>query len=111
MDPVLAIDDDFVNSPISALRFIALPLRRTASTPRDTRFARLHHDGRSHIFQCEKSLFWENHSIFPKLHPIRYVEFPHLPPFTDGKGWLQCLETGKKGKSEFHRERALALLP
>jgi hypothetical protein len=33
--------DDFVNSPISALRFIALPLRRTASTPRDTRFARL----------------------------------------------------------------------
>jgi hypothetical protein len=33
--------DDFVNSPISALRFISLPLRRTASTPRDTRFARL----------------------------------------------------------------------
>ena len=35
------IRDDFVNSPISALRFISLPLRRTASTPRDTRFARL----------------------------------------------------------------------
>jgi len=33
--------DDFVNSPISALRFISLPLRRTASTPRDARFARL----------------------------------------------------------------------
>jgi len=33
--------DDFENSPISALRFIALPLRRTISTPRDTRFARL----------------------------------------------------------------------
>jgi hypothetical protein len=33
--------DDFVNSPISALRFISLPLRRTASTPRGTRFARL----------------------------------------------------------------------
>jgi hypothetical protein len=33
--------DDFVNSPISALRFISLPLRRTACTPRDTRFARL----------------------------------------------------------------------
>ena len=36
-----SIIDDFVNSPISALRFIALPLRRTESTPRDTRFARL----------------------------------------------------------------------
>jgi hypothetical protein len=33
--------DDIVNSPISALRFIAWPLRRTMSTPRDTRFARL----------------------------------------------------------------------
>ena len=33
--------DDFVNSSISALRFIALPLRRTVSTPHDTRFARL----------------------------------------------------------------------
>ena len=33
--------DVFLNSPISALRFVALPLRRTASTPRDTRFARL----------------------------------------------------------------------
>ena len=33
--------DDFVNSPISALRFISLPLRRTVSTPRGTRFARL----------------------------------------------------------------------
>jgi hypothetical protein len=34
-------EDDFVNSPISALRFIALPLRRAASTPRGARFARL----------------------------------------------------------------------
>ncbi|MCU0604786.1 MAG: hypothetical protein MUC33_19220 [Desulfobacterales bacterium] len=33
--------DDFVKKPISALRFIALTLRRTASTPRATRFARL----------------------------------------------------------------------
>jgi hypothetical protein len=33
--------DDFVNSPSSALRFTSLSLRRTASTPRDTRFARL----------------------------------------------------------------------
>jgi hypothetical protein len=33
--------DDFVNSPISALRFITLPLRRTKRTPRGTRFARL----------------------------------------------------------------------
>jgi hypothetical protein len=37
----LPFPDDFVKSPISALRFISLPLRRTASTPRDTRFARL----------------------------------------------------------------------
>ena len=29
--------DDFVESPTSALRFIALSLRRTTSTPRDTR--------------------------------------------------------------------------
>jgi hypothetical protein len=36
-----ALVDDFVKSPISALRFISLPLRRNASTPRDTRFARL----------------------------------------------------------------------
>jgi hypothetical protein len=34
-------NDDFVKTPISALRFIALSLRRTISTPRDTRFARL----------------------------------------------------------------------
>ncbi|MDO8944371.1 MAG: hypothetical protein Q7U75_14415, partial [Desulfobacterales bacterium] len=33
--------DDFVKSPTSALRFIALSLRRTIRTPRDTRFARL----------------------------------------------------------------------
>jgi hypothetical protein len=33
--------DGFVKSSISALRFISLPLRRTASTPRVTRFARL----------------------------------------------------------------------
>jgi hypothetical protein len=33
--------DGFVNSPISALRFISLSLRRTESTPRATRFARL----------------------------------------------------------------------
>jgi hypothetical protein len=33
--------DGFVKSPISALRFISLPLRRTASTPRVTRIARL----------------------------------------------------------------------
>ena len=33
--------DDFVKSPTSALRFIALSLRRTISTPRDTRLARL----------------------------------------------------------------------
>jgi len=33
--------DDFVNSPISALRFSALSLRRTGSTPHATRFARL----------------------------------------------------------------------
>jgi hypothetical protein len=33
--------DDFVKSPTSALRFISLSLRRTISTPHDTRFARL----------------------------------------------------------------------
>jgi len=33
--------DDFVNSPISALRFISRSPRRTKSTPRATRFARL----------------------------------------------------------------------
>jgi hypothetical protein len=33
--------DGFVNSPISALRFIALSLRRTASTSHSTQFARL----------------------------------------------------------------------
>jgi hypothetical protein len=33
--------DGFVNSPISALRFSALSLRRTGSTPHSTRFARL----------------------------------------------------------------------
>jgi hypothetical protein len=36
-----ALLDDFVKSPTSALRFIALSLRRTIRTPRDTRFARL----------------------------------------------------------------------
>ena len=34
-------NDDFVKTPISALRFISLSLRRTISTPHDTRFARL----------------------------------------------------------------------
>ncbi|MDO8944271.1 MAG: hypothetical protein Q7U75_13915, partial [Desulfobacterales bacterium] len=33
--------DGFVKSPISALRFISLSLRRTASTPHSTGFARL----------------------------------------------------------------------
>jgi hypothetical protein len=33
--------DDFVKRPMSALRFISLSLRRTVSTPRATRFARL----------------------------------------------------------------------
>jgi len=33
--------DDFVKRPTSALRCIALSLRRTISTPRDTRLARL----------------------------------------------------------------------
>ena len=33
--------DGFVESPISALRFISLSLRRTVSTSHDTRFARL----------------------------------------------------------------------
>jgi hypothetical protein len=33
--------DGFVNSPISALRFSAVSLRRTGSTPHSTRFARL----------------------------------------------------------------------
>jgi hypothetical protein len=33
--------NDFVISPTSALRFISLSLRRTISTPHDTRFARL----------------------------------------------------------------------
>jgi hypothetical protein len=33
--------DAFVKSPISALRFISLSLRRTLSTPHSTRFARL----------------------------------------------------------------------
>jgi hypothetical protein len=32
---------DFLGSPIPALRFISLPLRRTTCTPRGTRFARL----------------------------------------------------------------------
>jgi hypothetical protein len=41
MGRVTSKGDDFVNNPISALRFISLPLRRTASTPRNTRFARL----------------------------------------------------------------------
>jgi hypothetical protein len=33
--------DDFVKNPISALRFISRSLRRTESTPRASRFARL----------------------------------------------------------------------
>jgi hypothetical protein len=33
--------DDFANSPIPALRFLSLPLWRTPSAPRGTRFARL----------------------------------------------------------------------
>ena len=33
--------DGFVKSPTSALRFISLSLRRTISTPHDTKFARL----------------------------------------------------------------------
>jgi hypothetical protein len=36
-DPVLRSFDGFVNSPISALRFSALSLRRTGSTPHSTR--------------------------------------------------------------------------
>jgi hypothetical protein len=40
--PAVSVNgDDFVKHPTSALRFISLSLRRTTSTPRDTRFARL----------------------------------------------------------------------
>jgi hypothetical protein len=41
MELTCLIVDDFVKSPISALRFISLALRRTSRTPRATRFARL----------------------------------------------------------------------
>jgi hypothetical protein len=34
---VVVLFDDFVKSPISALRFISLSLRRTVSTPHSTR--------------------------------------------------------------------------
>jgi hypothetical protein len=37
----IAIHDGFVKNPISALRFISLALRRTTSTPRAARLARL----------------------------------------------------------------------
>jgi len=40
-NPALCGYDGFVNSPISALRFSALSLRRTGSTPHSTHFARL----------------------------------------------------------------------
>ncbi len=35
------MSDGFVKSPTSVLRFIPFSLRRTLSTPRDTKFARL----------------------------------------------------------------------
>ena len=45
MDVVLKVApiifDGFVKNPISALRFISLLLRRTLSTPHNTRFPRL----------------------------------------------------------------------
>jgi len=49
--------DDFVESPTSALRFISLSLRRTISTPRDTRLARLEF-GTFYKVVC-KSTFYE----------------------------------------------------
>jgi hypothetical protein len=51
--------DGFVNSPISALRFSALSLRRTGSTPHATRFARL-----------ELGLFTKPSIVKPLLYSI-----------------------------------------
>jgi hypothetical protein len=50
--------DGFVKSPTSALRFISLSLRRTTSTPRDTRLARLEF-GAFYKVVC-KSSFYEH---------------------------------------------------
>ena len=49
--------DDFVKSPTSALRFISLSLRRTTSSPRDTKLARLEF-GTFYKVVC-KSAFYE----------------------------------------------------
>ena len=48
--------DDFVKSPTSALRFISLSLRRTISTPRDTRLARLEF-GTFYKVVCQSTLY------------------------------------------------------
>ena len=64
--------DDFVESPTSALRFISLSLRRTISTPRDTRLARLEF-GTFYKVVC-KSTFYE--SIMFVLKKIFTLLFP-----------------------------------
>jgi hypothetical protein len=53
--------DDFAKSPTSALRFISLSLRRTISTPRDTRLARLEF-GTFYKVVC-KSTFYERINV------------------------------------------------
>jgi len=54
--------DDFAKRPTSALRFIALSLRRTMSTPRDTRLARLEL-GTFYKVVCKSTFFAHQHLL------------------------------------------------
>jgi hypothetical protein len=59
--------DDFVKSPTPALRFISLSLRRTITTPHDTRFARLEFE--TYYKAVCKSAFYEPIILDATLSP------------------------------------------
>jgi len=65
--------DGFVKSPTSALRFISLSLRRTLSTPHDTKFARLEFG--AFYFAIEILTFYEIVNIVAKANLIIFNKF------------------------------------
>ncbi len=69
--------DGFVKSPTSALRFISLSLRRTLSTPHDTKFTRLEFE--AFYFAIPILTFYDIIKIRLLFHPVFYCSNPTSP--------------------------------
>jgi hypothetical protein len=82
--------DDFVRRPISALRIISLALRRTVSTPRATRFARL--DLGLFTKSSKRMTFYESITLHKRKNAFptaawlkKYLKFAPVRPIDNPK--------------------------